>query len=137
MFASVQTAPGRRRQWTGHGKGNHAPPSARGDVQPARRYVAIHHDAVAFGDRGRREPAVASKRRKQRSPATRKRVGAAGLAELASVLLSTLGLAATIEWHVRQFQTCTGIPCQLTMDNAGPQLRKTTRLRSSTSTTKR
>jgi two-component system sensor histidine kinase UhpB len=39
-------------------------------------------------------------------------------AELASVLLSTLGLAATIEWHVRQFQTCTGIPCEFTMNNA-------------------
>ena len=39
-------------------------------------------------------------------------------AELASVLLSTLGLAATIEWHVRQFQACTGIPCELTMNNA-------------------
>ena len=39
-------------------------------------------------------------------------------AELASVLLSTLGLAATIEWHVRQFQTCTGIPCELTINNA-------------------
>ena len=39
-------------------------------------------------------------------------------AELASVLLSTLGLAATIEWHVRQFQTCTGIRCELTINNA-------------------
>jgi len=34
------------------------------------------------------------------------------------VLLGTLGLAATIEWHVRQFQTCTGILCELTMNNA-------------------
>ena len=43
--------------------------------------------------------------------------------ELASVLLTTLGLAATIEWHRRQFQTCTGIPCELTMNNAaGVQL---------------
>ena len=39
-------------------------------------------------------------------------------AELASVLLSTLGLAATIEWHVRQFQACTGIPCELTLNDA-------------------
>ena len=39
-------------------------------------------------------------------------------AELASVLLATLGLAATIEWHVRQFQNCTGIPCELTVNNA-------------------
>ena len=38
--------------------------------------------------------------------------------ELASVLLPTLGLAATIEWHVRQFQTSTGIPCELTVSNA-------------------
>ena len=38
--------------------------------------------------------------------------------ELASVLLGTLGLAATIEWHLRQFQTCTGIPCDLTLSNA-------------------
>ena len=30
-------------------------------------------------------------------------------AELGSVLLDTLGLAATIEWHVRQFQKCTGV----------------------------
>jgi signal transduction histidine kinase len=27
-------------------------------------------------------------------------------------------LAATIEWHVRQFQNCTGIPCELTVNNA-------------------
>jgi len=39
-------------------------------------------------------------------------------AELASVLLGTLGLAATIEWHVRQFQSCTGIPCESTVNNA-------------------
>ena len=39
-------------------------------------------------------------------------------AELASALLTTLGLAATIEWHARQFQTCTGLPCELTMNNA-------------------
>ena len=39
-------------------------------------------------------------------------------AELASVLLGTLGLPATIEWHLRQFQTCTGIPCDLTLSNA-------------------
>jgi signal transduction histidine kinase len=39
-------------------------------------------------------------------------------AELASVLLGTLGLAATIEWHVRQFQTCTGILCDSTVNNA-------------------
>ena len=36
-------------------------------------------------------------------------------AELGSILLESLGLAATIEWHVRQFQKCTGIPCELTM----------------------
>lgn len=36
-------------------------------------------------------------------------------AELGSILLESLGLAGTIEWHVRQFQKCTGIPCELTM----------------------
>lgn len=36
--------------------------------------------------------------------------------ELGSVLLDTLGLAATIEWHVRQFQKCTGIHCALTVN---------------------
>jgi signal transduction histidine kinase len=41
-------------------------------------------------------------------------------AELGSVLLETLGLAAAIEWHVRQFQKCTGIPCELKVnDGAG------------------
>ena len=39
-------------------------------------------------------------------------------AELASVLLGTLGLAATIEWHVRQFQACTGILCESTVNHA-------------------
>jgi signal transduction histidine kinase len=34
-------------------------------------------------------------------------------AEVGSVLLDSLGLAATVEWHVRQFQKCTGIPCEL------------------------
>ena len=38
-------------------------------------------------------------------------------AELASVLLGTLGLAATVEWHVRQFQACTGILCESTVNN--------------------
>jgi signal transduction histidine kinase len=39
-------------------------------------------------------------------------------AELGSILLGTLGLAATIEWHARQFQKCTGILCDLTVNNA-------------------
>ena len=39
-------------------------------------------------------------------------------AELGSVLLDTLGLAATIEWHVRQFQKCTGVLYELTVTNA-------------------
>lgn len=39
-------------------------------------------------------------------------------AELGSILLGTLGLAATIEWHARQFQKCTGIPCELTINDA-------------------
>ena len=34
-------------------------------------------------------------------------------AQVGSVLLDSLGLAATVEWHVRQFQKCTGIPCEL------------------------
>jgi signal transduction histidine kinase len=34
------------------------------------------------------------------------------------VLLDTLGLAATIEWHVRQYQKCTGILCELTVRSA-------------------
>jgi signal transduction histidine kinase len=39
-------------------------------------------------------------------------------AELGSVLLDTLGLPATIEWHVRQFQKCTGIIYELTVSDA-------------------
>lgn len=39
-------------------------------------------------------------------------------AELSSVLLDTLGLAATIEWHVRQFQKCTGVLYELTVNDA-------------------
>jgi two-component system sensor histidine kinase UhpB len=39
-------------------------------------------------------------------------------AELGAVLLDTLGLAATIEWHVRQYQKCTGILCELTVSSA-------------------
>jgi signal transduction histidine kinase len=35
--------------------------------------------------------------------------------EIGSVLLDSLGVAGTIEWHVRQFQKCTGIPCELTV----------------------
>ena len=35
-------------------------------------------------------------------------------AELASVLLDTLGLAGAIEWHVRRYQKSTGVPCELT-----------------------
>lgn len=41
-------------------------------------------------------------------------------AELGSVLLDTLGLAATIEWHLHQFQKCTGTLYELTVnDSAG------------------
>ena len=44
-------------------------------------------------------------------------------AELGSVLLDTLGLAATIEWHVREFRRCTGIPYALSVnDTAGRDL---------------
>jgi signal transduction histidine kinase len=39
-------------------------------------------------------------------------------ADLGAVLLDTLGLAATIEWHVRQYQKCTGILCELTVRSA-------------------
>ena len=39
-------------------------------------------------------------------------------AELGSVLLDTLGLAATIEWHMRQFQKCTGVLYELTVNDA-------------------
>ena len=39
-------------------------------------------------------------------------------ADLGSVLLDTLGLAATIEWHVRQFQRCTGVLYELTVNDA-------------------
>jgi signal transduction histidine kinase len=46
-------------------------------------------------------------------------------AELGSILLGTLGLAATIEWHARQFQKCTGILCELTVNAAaGSELPK-------------
>jgi len=38
--------------------------------------------------------------------------------ELGSVLLGTLGLAATIEWHLHQLQKCTGILYELTVSNA-------------------
>jgi len=38
-------------------------------------------------------------------------------ADLGSVLLDTLGLAATVEWHLNQFQKCTGIDCELTLKN--------------------
>jgi len=39
-------------------------------------------------------------------------------AELGALLLDTLGLAATMEWHLQQFQKCTGIPYELTVNNA-------------------
>jgi signal transduction histidine kinase len=38
--------------------------------------------------------------------------------ELGAVLLDTLGLAATIEWHVHQYQKCTGILCELMVRSA-------------------
>jgi len=38
--------------------------------------------------------------------------------ELGSVLLDTLGLAATIEWHARQFQKCTSVLYELTVNHA-------------------
>jgi len=39
-------------------------------------------------------------------------------AELGSVLLDTLGLAATIEWHARQFHRCTGVLYELKVNHA-------------------
>src|SRR5687767_1416658 len=39
-------------------------------------------------------------------------------AELGSVLLDTLGLAATIDWHAQQFQKCTGILYELKVSHA-------------------
>jgi signal transduction histidine kinase len=38
--------------------------------------------------------------------------------ELGSVLLCTLGLPATIEWHLKQFQKCTRIHCNMTLNVA-------------------
>jgi signal transduction histidine kinase len=35
------------------------------------------------------------------------------------VLLDTLGLAGALEWHLHQFQKCTGIPSELTVNDAG------------------
>jgi signal transduction histidine kinase len=40
------------------------------------------------------------------------------LAELVSVLLDTLGLAGTIEWHTRRYQRRTGVLCELTVSSA-------------------
>ena len=39
-------------------------------------------------------------------------------AELAAVLLDTLGLAGTLEWHAHRYQKCTGILCELTVSGA-------------------
>lgn len=39
-------------------------------------------------------------------------------AELGSVLLATLGLAATIKWYVHEYQKCTGIYYDLSIDDA-------------------
>ena len=39
-------------------------------------------------------------------------------ADLGAVLLDTLGLASTIEWHLHQVQKCTGILYRLTVNNA-------------------
>jgi signal transduction histidine kinase len=39
-------------------------------------------------------------------------------AELGSVLLDTLGLAATLEWYVHEFRKCTGIYYDLRIDDA-------------------
>lgn len=39
-------------------------------------------------------------------------------AELGAVVLDTLGLPAAIEWHVRQFQKCTGVLYELTVSDA-------------------
>jgi signal transduction histidine kinase len=38
--------------------------------------------------------------------------------ELGLVLIDTLGLAATVEWHVRKFQKRTGIRCDLALNDA-------------------
>ncbi|MGA8005146.1 MAG: ATP-binding protein [Burkholderiales bacterium] len=37
--------------------------------------------------------------------------------ELGSVLLDTLGLAATIEWHLQQCRKCTGLDYELSVNN--------------------
>jgi signal transduction histidine kinase len=39
-------------------------------------------------------------------------------AELESVLLDTLGLAPTIEWHLHHWQKRTGIACELALNNS-------------------
>jgi signal transduction histidine kinase len=38
--------------------------------------------------------------------------------ELGSVMLSTLGLAETVEWHLHQFRKRTGILCEFRANNA-------------------
>ncbi|MEO8144105.1 MAG: hypothetical protein ABI654_07810 [Betaproteobacteria bacterium] len=39
-------------------------------------------------------------------------------AQMGSVVLDTLGLAATVEWHAYQFQKATGIHCELKVNDA-------------------
>ena len=43
-------------------------------------------------------------------------------AELAAVLLDTLGLAGTIEWHMGRYQKCTGVLCELSASATGFEL---------------
>ena len=38
-------------------------------------------------------------------------------AELGSVMLDTLGLPETVEWHLRKFQQSTGIACEFALRN--------------------
>ena len=38
-------------------------------------------------------------------------------AQLGAVVLDTLGLAATVEWHAYQFQKTTGIHCELKVND--------------------
>jgi two-component system sensor histidine kinase UhpB len=67
---------------------------------------------------------VDEKAASEHAPLRRSRVRARQITvDIGSVLLGSLGLAATIEWHVRQFQKSTGVPCNLTVvENAGIDL---------------
>ena len=115
---STHGVPGQRPAAAGIAANNPLPPAVYGELDDTLLRVKSQWKSAILAD-ARLTPGSDGK-----PSAVFSRTESASLslrqisAELGSVLIDTLGLAATIDWYAREFQNCTGIDYDLSIDDA-------------------